>query len=79
MGSVVVAIHDVLDSALQGETASALGIIPSKVDAGKFGAGPILHDYVVLFEDTVKVVRVVVTDIFDAKVINNETTKCPGW
>ena len=48
------------------------GVILIKADTSEFGAVPILSDGLVLFEDIVQVVSMAVTNILDAKDVDNE-------
>ena len=66
----MVAIEDGLGVAWNGETTGAIDAIPFEGDASKLGAGPILSDGVILFEDIAQMVSVAFIVVFDAKIIN---------
>ena len=48
------------------------GIVPGDVDAGELGAGEILSDCIMIFEDFLEMLEVTVADVFDAKIVNDE-------
>ncbi len=52
--------------------AVAGGVVPFNIDAGKLFAFPVIRHLIVLIEDAQEVVGVFVSNIFDAKVVNNE-------
>ena len=52
---MVVASEDLGDVALHGYTASAFGVVPVKVHAGKIGDFPVLGDGIMLLEDAAEV------------------------
>ena len=54
------------------ETAGAVGVISLEVDAGVQVSFPIIGDFVVLFEDSLEMESVALSDIFDTKVINEQ-------
>ena len=56
-----------------GQAAGAVCVVPGEFDAGKSGAGPVLGEFIVLEEDVAKVVGMAFANIFDAKVIDNES------
>ena len=60
------------DVILHGEAASVVLVIPFEVDASEFVAILIFSDGVMLLENVVEVKGVAFTNIFDAKVINDE-------
>jgi hypothetical protein len=76
-GSVAVLGEHILDVAVHGETARALGVVPREVDAGVFLALPVFRDCVVLLKDGTEVQSVAFSDVFDAKVIDDEG-ECDG-
>ena len=47
-------------------------VVPIQIDSQKFGAGLILVDGIMLLEDITEVMVVVLTDIFNTKVVYNE-------
>ena len=49
--------------------ASALVVVPLKIDVVIVRACPILGDFIVFDEDVTKVVGMVFADVFDAKII----------
>ena len=63
-------MENILDVVLDGEAASALVVVPLKIDAGVVRSCPILCDLIVFDEDVTKVVGVAFADVFDAKVIH---------
>ena len=54
------------------DTAGAVGVIPLEVDAGVQVSFTILGYFVVLFEDSLEMESVALSDIFDTKVINEQ-------
>ncbi len=75
-GLVSFAKEKVADVVGHGEAARAIavagGIVPFNVDAGKLFAFPVLRHLIVLIEDAQEVVGVFASDIFDAKVVDDE-------
>ena len=61
---------NILDVVLNGESSSALVVVPLNIDAGVVRACPILGDFIVFDEDVTKVVGVAFADVFDAKIIH---------
>ena len=55
-----------------GHATHAFGLVPVKFHAGKFGTLPVLNDDVVLLEDVAEVKGVAFSDLFNAKVMDNE-------
>ena len=76
-GGVAVLGEHILDVAIHGETARALGVVPRKVDTGVLLALPVFRDGVVLLKDGTEVQSVAFSDVFDAKVIDDEG-ECDG-
>ena len=62
--------ENILDVVLDGEAASALVVVPLKIDAGVTCFCPILGDFIVFDEDITKVVGVAFANVFDAKIIH---------
>ena len=48
------------------------GIVPGDVDAGELGAGEIVSDCVMIFEDVLEMLEVTLADVFDARIVNDE-------
>ena len=69
----MVVIKDGVGVAWNGEMTGAVDVIPFEGNAGKLGAGPILSDGVMLFEDISQVVSVAFVNVFDAKIMNIKT------
>ena len=67
---MIVTIKNGLGVAWNGEMTGAVDVIPFEGNAGKLGAGPILSDGVMLFEDISQVVSVAFVNVFDAKIMN---------
>ena len=62
--------EEVFDIMFDGQTASAVGVVPCEVHADELGARPVLGEFIVLKEDVTKVVGMAFTNIFDAKVVD---------
>ena len=62
--------ENILDIVLVGKVASALVVVPLKIDAGVVRASPILVDIIEFYEDDTKVVGVAVADKYEAKIIH---------
>ena len=62
---------EVFDIMFDGQMAGAVREVPSEVNDGESGAGPVLGEFIVLKEDVAKVVGVAFANIFDAEVIDN--------
>ena len=63
--------EEVFDIIFDRHTASAVGVVPGEVDAGKSGAGPVLGESIVFEEDVAKVVGVAFVDVLYAEVVND--------
>ena len=68
---------------LHGEATRLLLVVPIHINYHKFGAGSIFSDGIMFLEDIMKVMGVVFTNIFNTKVIYDETAICgarvQGW
>ena len=62
--------ENILNVVLDGEAASALVVVPLKIDDDLVRACTILVDFIVFGEDVTKVVGVVFADVFEAKIIH---------
>ena len=69
---MVVMSEDFGDVALHGYAESEFGAVPVEVHAGKLGAFPVLGDGVILLEDVAEVQGVALTNVLDAKIVENE-------
>ena len=58
---------------IHGEATGAHGVVPDQVNAGIEVALPVLGEVVVLFDDVTKVVGMLDANIFDAKVVDDES------
>ena len=65
--------EDIGDVVLHDKTAGVLGVVPLEVDSGLKHAQPIFRDVVVCLDGVAKMDGMLFTDIFDAKVIDNES------
>ena len=63
--------EEVFNIILDGQATGAVCLVPGEVDAGELGSGPVLGEFIVLEEDVAKVVDVALSNIFDAKVIDD--------
>ena len=63
--------QEVFNIILDEQVTGAVCVVPSEVDAGKSGAGPVLGEFIVLKEDVAKVVGVAFAYVLDAKVIED--------
>ena len=63
--------EEVFNVIIDGKATDAVCVVPGEVNAGKFGAGPVLGDFIMLEEDFAKVIGVAFVDVFYAKVVNN--------
>ena len=63
--------EEVFDIILDGQATGAVCVVPGEVDAGESGSVPVLGEFIVLKEDSAKVVSVAFADVFDAEVIND--------
>ena len=69
---MAVAGEDFLNVAGHGHATHAFGVVPVKFCAGKFGALPVLSDFVVPLKDVTEVKGVDFSYVFNDKVIINE-------
>ena len=69
---MAVSVEDFLNVACHGHVASAFGVVPVKVHAGKFGTLPFPSYGVVLLEDVAEVKGVAFVDVFNAEIIDNK-------
>ena len=58
---------------IDGKATGAVCVVPGEVYAGESGSGPVLGEFIVIKEDVAKVVGVAFANVFDSKVIDNES------
>ena len=57
---------------MHGYAASAFGVVLVEVHSVELGAFPVLGDGVMLLKDVAEVQGVALTDVFDAKIVDDE-------
>ena len=68
---MVVTSKGICGVSFHGYTASAFGVVPVEVHARELGAFPVLGDGLMLLEDVAEVQGVFLTNVFDAKIVDD--------
>ena len=63
--------EEVFNIILDGRATGTVCVVPSEVDTGESGVGPVLGDFIVLKEDIAKVVGVAFPNLLDVEVIGD--------